>query len=75
MPISAHATKILLESEMEITVNQVRQSSAKLATDIERLLQDFETQTGCFVHSIPVTHGAGGKPPFVAVKVQITQPL
>jgi hypothetical protein len=57
-----------------ITVEQVRQMSAKLSADIERLVQEFESQTGTFVHSIPVTPGMAGKPPLVAVKVQVTQP-
>jgi hypothetical protein len=57
-----------------VTVDEVKLLSHALGMAIERLVQEFEMATGCYIHSIPVTQAVGGKPLSVIVKVQITEP-
>jgi len=57
-----------------MTTEEAYALSLMLAKKIETLVQEFETDTGCFVHSIPVTQRSAKAPATVDVKVQITPP-
>lgn len=56
------------------TIDEVRELSATLKAALQVLVRAFEEETGCFVHSVPVSQTTPGKPITVDVKVQITEP-
>lgn len=56
-----------------MTVDEVKAIADNLAVTITSLVQEFEKQTGCVVHSIPVEAATAKTPAKVRVKVQIGQ--
>ena len=54
-----------------MTVTEVQAARDALALQISALVQNFEQNTGCVVHSIPVMPAAPNEPVTVRVKVQI----
>jgi len=54
-----------------MTVQEVKDASQLLAQAITKLTQSFESQTGCVIHSLPVTPATSTTPAVVHVKVQI----
>lgn len=54
-----------------MTVAEVKEKAAVLAVLITTFVEDFESQTGCLVHSLPVHPASGPVKVMVDVKVQI----
>ena len=54
-----------------MNVAEIQALRTSLAAKISALIQDFETQTGCIVHSVPVFPAEDKTPTSVIVKVQI----
>ena len=54
-----------------MTVQEVQAAAAVLAQALSAAVQQFETQTGTIVHSLPVIPAEGKTPASVRVKVQI----
>jgi len=56
---------------MFLTVAEVQASAKALAAQLTLLIQTFEKETGCIIHSLPVRPASGGVEAMVDVKVQI----
>lgn len=54
-----------------MTVDQVKIATSVLESQITQLVQDFESSSGCIVHSIPVNPTTPAAPITVRVKVQV----
>ena len=54
-----------------MSVQEVQAARDALALQISALVQNFEQNTGCLVHSIPVMPAVENVPVTVRVKVQI----
>lgn len=59
---------------MTVTVEEALAKSKTLAQAIQVLVREYEAETECFVHSIPVTQRSPNILATVDVKVQITPP-
>ena len=56
-----------------MTVPEVQVASEVLAKAMTSLAQEFETATGCVLHSIPIIAATKTQPVQVRVKVQIPE--
>ena len=55
-----------------MTIEQVQAVRTALELQISALVQAFESNTGCIVHSLPVIPASSKTPVTVNVKVQIS---
>ena len=53
------------------TVAEVKAAAVSLAAEITALLQAFEEETGCVIHSVPVRPAASDAKVMAEVKIQI----
>lgn len=56
-----------------MTIEEVKAKKAQLEAAITQLLQAFESETGCIVHSVPLIPATQEAPIQGRVKVQIGQ--
>jgi len=66
-----HAHRAFLEAQNPMTVPEVKAAAVTLAAAITALVQSFEVETGCILHSLPVRPATAEVKTIVDVKVQI----